>query len=660
MKHKIWIHQLISALFAFVLAVSSVGNLITGYELPVMAMWKICLWCAFAAIAVAVLFQVPHGGKIMVGLTALGILGLCVAELYRPFLFKQIETLLYWLTSHYYAVYNWPLIGTDSVTDVSIPLVIWAILVAFCVNWYICKRKHIAVAIVPTVLPLVLCLLTADKVPHGAYLCLMIAGLAILLITDWTRRTQPDQGMKLTLWMSVPIVLAVAVLFACNPKESYVNYAGKIQKELSSWFQEARQVVIHVITGEPIDDSMKNKVNLRDIDAKNKSTRSVMIVNSPVEGKIYLRERDYDLYTGVAWEATQERTEQFTPGGTAVGTLTILTYSTRNYRFVPYYATSNVELAGGALENTDDLQQYSYKISLKSARKTSVPGPQYTELPAETKAWATELVKELTDGIKDKQEKILRIRNHIHNSARYSTIATRMDLSKNDFVKWFLEECETGYSVHYATAATVLLRAAGIPARYVEGYTADCVAGTDVAVSKKEAHAWVEYYDMTIRAWCVLEATPARDANTKPPATPEDTEPTEETIEDTKPQNQVIVKPQSGRNPIKIACYCLAVVLGLLLQAYLRIFRKRKLWNGGEPNARTIWRWRQTRRLANLLGQYYPEELDDLAKKARFSQHEMQPDELEKFEEYRLSIMDAIAEKPWYQRMFYKWILAID
>ena len=659
MKHKMWIHQLISALFAFVLAFSSVGNLITGHDLPVMAMWKIGLWCAVAAITVAVLFQVPHGGKILVGLAALGVFGLCVAELFRPYLFKQIETLLYWLTSHYHAVYNWPLIGTDSVTNVSVPLVIWAILVAFCVNWYMGKHKHIAVAIVPTVLPLVLCLLTADKVPHAAYLCLMIAGLAILLITDWSRKTQPDQGMRLILWMSVPIILAIAVLFACNPKEKYVNYAGKIQKELSSWFEEARKAAISVIKGQPIDDS-KNKINLRDISAKNKSTRSVMIVNSPIEGTIYLRERDYDLYNGVSWEATQERTEKFTPGGTSVGTLTILTYSTRNHLFVPYYATSNVELVGGALENTEDLQQYSYTISQKAARRTGVPDSRYTKLPAEAKAWATPLVRELTAGIKSDQEKIQQIQKYIHQAVRYSTVATHMDGHHNDFVKWFLEERKYGYSVHYATATTIFLRAAGIPARYVEGYTANCVPGTDVAVSKKEAHAWVEYYDMTIRAWRILEATPPQGENTKPPTTPEDTEPPEETIEETEPQEQVGGTPQSGRNSFKIVYYCLAVVLGFFLQAYLRIFRKRRLWNGGKPNARTIWRWRQTRSIANLLGQDYPEELDDLAKKARFSQHEMQSEELEKFEEYRFTLDDRIVEKPWYYQFFLKWILAIE
>lgn len=703
MKHKIWIHQLISALFAFVLAVSSVGNLITGYGLPVEAMWKIYLWCAFAAIAVAVLFQISHGGTIMIGLTALATFGLCLAELFRPYIFKQISTLLYSISSHYHDVYNWPLLGTQSASDVSVPLILWAVLVAFCVNWYICRRKHIAVAMIPAVAPLVLCLLTEDKVPNAVYPYLLIAGLAILLVTDWTRRMQPDQGMKLTLWVTLPITLALALVFVCNPKANYVNYAGKIQKELSVWFEEVQDVAVSVVTGTPIDGSGKDTINLQAVGSKSTSSRSVMVVNSPIDGKLYLRERDYDVYTGTAWVATTERKEKFTSGGTSVGTLSIATYSTRSKLFVPYYATSGLELVGGALENENNLQQYKYSLS-KKIRKSSLPSAQYKELPAETKAWATESVKKLREGIATEQELIFRIQNYIRNSAGYNTAAVRMDASHTDFARWFLEECETGYCVHYATAATVLLRAAGIPARYVEGYTVNGKAGTDVAVSKREAHAWVEYYDMDSRAWCILEATPAHRETEKPdvvPGTPqiggailgesgdvqveqmpggelfeetlptedmpidpttlpEETEVPEETVEDPITHIQVIITPRNLRKLIKIACMCLAVILVVLLQGYVRIFRKRKLWNSGAPNGRTIWRWRQTRSLANLLNQYYPEELDDLAKKARFSQHEIQPDELQQYEDYRLTLVDYIAEKPWYQRLFFKWIMAID
>ena len=700
MKHKIWIHQLISALFAFVLAASSVGNLITGYALPVDAMWKIFLWCAFAAVAVAVLFQIPHGGKIMIGLTALAIFGLCLVELFRPHIFKQIETLLYCVTSHYHYVYNWPLLGAEGASDVSVPLIFWAILVAFCVNWYICRRKHIAVAIVPTVVPLVLCLLTEDKVPDAVYPYLLIAGLAILLVTDWTRRMQPDQGMQLTLWFTLPITLALALVFICNPKVNYVNHAGKIQKELSMWFEGVQDVAEAVVTGTPIDSAGNEKINLQAVGSKSTSTRSVMIVNSPIGGKLYLRERDYDVYTGTAWIATPDRKEKFTSGKTAVGSLTIATYSTRSNLFVPYYSTSGLELVGGALENEDNLQQYRYTLSKEISGKTSLPGAKYKALPAETKAWATEIVEKLRDGVESEPELVYVIQTYVRSSASYNTTAVRMDADHTDFARWFLEECDTGYCVHYATAATVLLRAAGIPARYVEGYTVNCKKGTDVPVSKQEAHAWVEYYDTTSKAWFVLEVTPTHEEPKKPTVLPgasqieddtedvlieketevilpgellpeetrpeetttlpEETEVPEETVEDPMTHIQGTTIPQNLRKIIKIACMCLAFVLGVLLQRYVRLFRKRKLWNSGNPNACTIWRWRQTRSLANLLNQYYPEELDDLAKKARFSQHEMQPPELQKYEDYRLDLVELIAEKPWYQRIFFKWILAID
>ena len=56
MKDKKWIQPLISAPFAFILAISSIGNLITGYKLPIDSMLAVYLWCAIGAIAIAVLF----------------------------------------------------------------------------------------------------------------------------------------------------------------------------------------------------------------------------------------------------------------------------------------------------------------------------------------------------------------------------------------------------------------------------------------------------------------------------------------------------------------------------------------------------------------------------------------------------------------------------
>ena len=48
--------------------------------------------------------------------------------------------------------------------------------------------------------------------------------------------------------------------------------------------------------------------------------------------------------------------------------------------------------------------------------------------------------------------------------------------------------------MHFASAATLLLRWMGIPARYVAGYVADVPASGHVRVPDSAAHAWVEVY----------------------------------------------------------------------------------------------------------------------------------------------------------------------
>ena len=82
-----------------------------------------------------------------------------------------------------------------------------------------------------------------------------------------------------------------------------------------------------------------------------------------------------------------------------------------------------------------------------------------------------------------------------------------------DFVTHFLTESRTGYCVHFATAAAMLLRFAGIPARYAEGYAVSTeTAGTDwIDVPDYNFHAWVEVYWGGI-GWIPVEMTPSGDS----------------------------------------------------------------------------------------------------------------------------------------------------
>lgn len=72
--------------------------------------------------------------------------------------------------------------------------------------------------------------------------------------------------------------------------------------------------------------------------------------------------------------------------------------------------------------------------------------------------------------------------------------------SEGDFFEVFMAE-KCGYSIHFATAAALMFRYYGIPARYVEGYLItpddikDVKAGQPLKIDQSHAHAWMEYYE---------------------------------------------------------------------------------------------------------------------------------------------------------------------
>ena len=104
-----------------------------------------------------------------------------------------------------------------------------------------------------------------------------------------------------------------------------------------------------------------------------------------------------------------------------------------------------------------------------------------------------------------------------------------------DYISHFLLESRKGYCAHFASAATMLFRQMGIPARYVEGYAfsyanvvenGELVPGADyndyysgfseigatalvqIEIPEASAHAWVEIFDSE-RGWIVVDPTPS-------------------------------------------------------------------------------------------------------------------------------------------------------
>ena len=110
--------------------------------------------------------------------------------------------------------------------------------------------------------------------------------------------------------------------------------------------------------------------------------------------------------------------------------------------------------------------------------------------------------------------------------ASYSMILEPVPEGK-DYAEYFLLEQKKGYCEHFATAGTLLLRAKGVPARFVQGYkvTPDMFEenedGTYTAeILDSNAHAWTEVYEGKYAGWFPIEMTPGYEAGEETTASP--------------------------------------------------------------------------------------------------------------------------------------------
>ncbi len=89
--------------------------------------------------------------------------------------------------------------------------------------------------------------------------------------------------------------------------------------------------------------------------------------------------------------------------------------------------------------------------------------------------------------------------------------------SAEDKVFRFLLDKQPATCEYFASAATLLLRASGVPARYVTGYAPRVSANRRWSIADRDSHAWSEAYDDVSRTWITVEATPGKAAYLKTP-----------------------------------------------------------------------------------------------------------------------------------------------
>ena len=253
--------------------------------------------------------------------------------------------------------------------------------------------------------------------------------------------------------------------------------------------------------------------------------------------------------------------------------------------------------------------------------------------------------------------------NYFQNNFTYTLTPDQVPEGE-DFVKWFLEDSKTGYCVHFATAAVALLRSAGIPARYAEGYAVPAdKSGQWVNVPDYNAHAWVEYWSSGA-GWIPLEVTPSGpDApaasynaqipvsnGTPAPAAPTPT-PAPVQTPAPAPSQQSTPSPTQSQGPapspgvgggqeggsgfpwlrlLAVVGALAAFVLALILRRQLALARRRRAFTQQDRNQAALAAYAHLLRLWPLLQKgEAPSRWEELALKARFSAHTLTQDELE-------------------------------
>lgn len=658
-RERRW-QTLFAWLLAWTAAAADVGCLVTAFRMEVDSFLGLMLLCGAGAVWGSLIFWLPWGDMITACLLALTAGYLSHSEGFGA----HFSALLQCVTRRYDMAYGWgtvALIGFDGTGAVDLALGVIGCLAALSVSWTVTRRKSALCALPGMILPLAACLVVTDTVPTGIWLYLLMLSVVVLLLTDHVRRKHREQSARLTAYVLLPVAAALGLLFLLMPQKNYVNNAKQYEERLNAWVQQLLS-----LPGEGGNSVAQVDVDLSAVGPRSRWNYTAMEVTSTQSGLTYLRGRDYDVYSGNGWSVSEERTELF-GGGTETGTITIKTQGRKRMRYVPYYPAGQVNLVNGQLAN-DNTRYYSYALTRET--DTALGNGPWLELPESTRRWAERLTAGILAEKTADQTDVGAIADFIRGSAVYDLNTPRMPGDEGDFARWFLEESDTGYCVHFATAAVVLLRAAGVPARYVTGYVADCVADKTVEVPERNAHAWAEYYSTAKNAWVILETTPADltapvetvTAPSESLAPEESQQPTESGPSQTAPSRQPEAPDKTeslpSKNPTRKAPRWLGRVLwwmlglcALLGQGAVRYQLDRSRWNRGRANARALERWRQVRRISARLGAKPPKALDTLAQKAKFSQHTLTAQELEAFELWRNQALNRLRKRPLLTRL---------
>ena len=603
-------------------------------------------------------------------------------------------------------------------TDATLILILIAALYALLCSWTVMRRGSLVCLLLAVVPVLALCLIILQTPPAAWAILLVVGILALLLLTQLLRTRQAGEGNRLALLLAVPLALLIGLIAVLFPAGTYerAEWSDRLQETLSTTADRLTLFRRDAQTGQvkftsPISpstlgsylwDSSVTGVNLNRVGPQRQFGRSVMRVKATLGSSwagasFYLRGDSMAVYEDNRWKPLPENAypdmkNMHNPllAGEAVVSfqpeVTIETDMKSGIYYIPYNATEFPEDAepfyDAYVKNPSQQTTYTipYVLSrspLQSSAYDAFVHETYTQVPNETRQALSDILSELVgEEDADPYQYIPRVLEYVSTSARYD-LNTPAVPDGEDFVSWFLHDSETGYCVHYATAATILLRCLGVPARYVTGYYTDVHENEWTTVTSDDAHAWVEIYLNGI-GWLRDDPTPAADtpaqtipeetvtAPTDPIDTPqEDTPPadTEPPAAPDIPEEKQDTPQESVKKPVSVLRF---IWPALVLAAMLFLWRallfsvRRTAIRTGSPNRRAITLYHHICWLARQTKTEVPPEFLDIAEKARFSHHKLNREDLLPLQNHADQLTkQLLADKRFWKQALYRVVYAL-
>ena len=555
-----------------------------------------------------------------------------------------------------------------------------------------------------------LCLLVYGLMPGWVMLCLC-AFVFLLLSTGRINAPEGNTGKSfLLLVLPVAMVLSLILLFK-NPdnynyeeqKLSLVELAQNFTQELTSSIREGDSVLVNERlpdnSGDDLYDALDEQLNINgealDISSTPNSSamqQVLMYVESGESGYFYLRSCSFGSYTGTGWGQAPDYPGDSIPAfsSMAVAASGLATESTMDIRlsnvdssrkYVPYYCTLDYDNDSYITGSQDQYSLSFYSFDSNYGALTLPAELRDRELSYRQFVYANYLA--LPDSTRTSLQDIA-AQNSLSGDTVYETVALVAEYVRNrcpynidtqpypsdDYALYFLTQATEGYCVHFATAATAMYRALGLPARMVTGVAFNAQAGVTVTVLGENAHAWTEVYIDGL-GWLPVEVTPG---SYEGPAIGGMDEETEEQPALPSPEsqgNEVNERlPDSSENenashseepeepwapgPWLIA---FASVLLLFLLGFLRYRIKCSIWKRslkGSKNKAALSAWRCAKRICSY-GSSMPDEIKTAAQKAFYGRGLDSREELEAgLQQLEIMREKTYASLPWYKKLKFR------